>query len=290
MGSGGSKRKTHEDSTSSKQPKKQKKGKNEYKHPSKLGLETEKRDDGRLTADSKSGGDNAAKVSSEREMIDGENGSTATAVVTLREKSSSATGDKSGTANGRGSSSRKRFSFYDTVDAAEVLPYLVIGNLASARNPGFLKGKRVGFILNLTTEGEAGGRGRLMQEMDIEHLQVQMEDDEDEEISGHFETCFEFIKKAKGGSSPSENTKKKNAALPKTVLIHSNFDLSRTAAIVLAYLMKEQTWSLRQANDHLKKCHSTARPNDGFAVQLLRYEQELHGKMSMTLKDFYQQP
>ena len=290
MGSGGSKRKSHEDSTSPKQPKKQKKGKNEHKQSSKLGSENAKRGGEQLTTDSKSGGANAAKVSSEREMIDGENGSTATAVVTLREKGSSATGDKSGAANGRGSTSRKRLSFYDTVDAAEVLPYLVIGNLASARNPGFLKGKRVGFILNLTTEGEAGGRGRLTHEMNIEQLQVQMEDDEDEEISGHFETCFEFIRKAKAGSSSSESTKKRNTASPKTVLIHSNYDLSRTAAIVLAYLMREQNWSLRQANDHLRKCHSTARPNDGFAVQLLRYEQELHGKMSMTLKDFYQQP
>ena len=290
MGSGGSKRKSHEDSTSPEHPKKGKSERKKSSKQAKVGSENaavgKKDGEPPLTADS---ANNTAKESSEHGTNDGESESTATAVVTLREKGLSATSDKS-SANGRGSQSRKRFSFYDTVDAAEILPYLVIGNLASARNPGFLKGKRVGFILNLTTEGEAGGRGRLMQEMNVEQLQVQIEDDEDEEIAGHFEVCFEFIRKAKAALPSSENSKKKNAASPKTVLIHSNYDLSRTAAIVLAYLMTEHKWSLREANDHLRKCHSSAKPNDGFAVQLLRYEQELHGKMSMTLKDFYQQP
>lgn len=282
MGSGGSKRKSNSESSPSKDQRKREDGKSEPKDKA-------ERDQGATSAPPTAGGEKD-KVATQ-EAIDGKNGTTtnledggerdshtATVEVTLRPKAAT-------------NSAGRRISFYDTVDAAEILPYLVIGNLASARNPGFLKGKHVGFILNLTTEGEAaGGAGRRSYsgEMGIEQLQVEIEDDEDEEISGHFDICFEFIRRAKVSQASSED-KKKHVA-PKVALVHSNYGLSRTSAIVLAYLMKEKQWSLREANEHLRKCHSSAKPNDGFLVQLLRYEQELHGKMSMTLKDFYQQP
>lgn len=281
MGSCGSKRKERSASASSKQQEKQKNSKSEAGKQTSVQITVEREDI------------NSAAVGERRDETDTIHGSTeifkngmndesaATAVaLTLHGKSDSS-------ANGR----RARCtSFYDTVDAAEILPYLIVGNLASSRNLGFLKRKNVGFLLNLTTEGEAGGQRRRAsnQEMGIERLQVQMEDDEDEEISGHFEVCFEFINRAKAAASPSDD--KKKFVSPKTALVHSNYGLSRTSVIVLAYLMKEKRWSLRKANEHLRKCRPSAKPNDGFVVQLLRYEQELHGKMSMTLKDFYQQP
>ena len=113
----------------------------------------------------------------------------------------------------------------------------------------------------------------------VEYKTVALEDDDDEELSGHWEDCFSFINRAKAASSKKAT---------KVVLVHSYFGLSRTSAIVLAYLMKEKEWSLKEAHQHLILCHPTARPNDGFAVQLLRYEQELGGgKLTMTLKDFY---
>lgn len=167
-----------------------------------------------------------------------------------------------------------RISFYDMVDSADILPYLVIGNMASAKNEEFLKRKNIAFILNLTMEPSEEEGERV-------YKQVGMEDDEDEELAGHFQSCFEFIEKAKAA------TDKKHT---KAVLVHSYFGLSRTSAIVLGYLMKEKKWTLREAYSHLTQRHSSAKPNDGFVVQLLRFEQDLHGKMSMTLKDFYQQP
>lgn len=276
MGSGGSKRRSNSEPSSSK---------NQGKHENSVSDEQTKAQRGQ---DASSAG--RADGVTTQETVDGKNGTT-TNIQNLKD------GDKSNTATevtlrpNAANSAGRRTSFYDTVDAAEILPYLVVGNLASARNPGFLKGKHVGFILNLTTEGEAaGGAGRKAYsgEMGIEQLQVEIEDDEDEEISGHFDVCFEFIRRARV-TQPSPEDKKKHAP-PKVALVHSNYGLSRTSAIVLAYLMKEKQWSLREANEHLRKCHPSAKPNDGFLVQLLRYEQELHGKMSMTLKDFYQQP
>ena len=178
----------------------------------------------------------------------------------------------------------KRISFYDMVDAAEILPYLFIGNMASAKSEEFLKRKNVAFILDLTPTAARGEQGQKEgEEWEVEgrkRKRVGMEDDDEVVISSHFQSCFAFIEKAKAA------TDKKHT---RAVLVHSYFGLSRTSAVVLAYLMKEKHWSLREAFAHLKQRQASAKPNDGFAVQLLRYEQEERGKMSMTLKDFYQQ-
>ena len=214
-----------------------------------------------------------------------------TANPQIRRDKSDSTASQSSVSSSRQHSRARPTSFYETVDAAEILPYLVVGNLASARNPAFLKRKNIAFVLNLTTDGEwgagaPGGKGLL--EGGLVQLQVPIEDDEDEEISGHFQVCFDFINRAKVASVSSSD--KRHSSALKAVLVHSNYGLSRTSAIVLAYLMKEKQWLLRQAYEHLRSRHASAKPNDGFVVQLLRYEQEVHGRMSMTLKNFYQQP
>lgn len=126
----------------------------------------------------------------------------------------------------------------------------------------------------------------------IEYKTVAMEDDEDEQLVTHLDECFEFMNKANvdGNESPKNKAplKKQETKASKAVLVHSYFGMSRSAAVILAYLMKEKGQTLREAYDHLKQCHTTTNPNDNFIVQLLRLEQELHnGKMTMTLKDFY---
>jgi hypothetical protein len=51
--------------------------------------------------------------------------------------------------------------------------------------------------------------------------------------------------------------------------------------------MKENGWTLRQAWNYLRQCRPAAKPSDGFLLQLMQYEGSLHGKLSMTMQDFY---
>ena len=159
---------------------------------------------------------------------------------------------------------------------------LYIGNMASARDSSFLMRKNIQFVLNLTSDP-------VDQPVEgIEYKCIPMEDDEDEELLPHLDSCFEFINKANPDKRSPKNRGQRKQEVKSSVLVHSYYGMSRTAAVVLAYLMKEKGQTLRQAYDHLKECHSTTNPNDNFIVQLLRLEQELHnGKMTMTLKDFY---
>lgn len=165
--------------------------------------------------------------------------------------------------------------------------YLVCssGNKASSVNEEFLTRKNIHYILSLLNEpSESKIDG-------IEHQTILMEDDDEENLQPHFETCFNFINKAIQGSPTVKNKKekrRKSEVQTQVVLVHSFFGISRASAIILAYLMKEKSWTLREAYDHLKEKHPSANPNDNFIIQLLRYEQELYdGKMTMTLKDFY---
>lgn len=158
--------------------------------------------------------------------------------------------------------------------------------MASAKDDSFLLRKNVIFVLSLTGDP-------VDEPVDgVEYKWVPMEDDDSEQLLPHLDECLEFINKANPDKGNPKNQREKAPKKPEaksgTVLVHSFFGMSRTSAVVLAYLMKEKGQTLRQAYDHLKECHNATNPNENFIIQLLRLERELHdGKMTMTLKDFY---
>ena len=139
------------------------------------------------------------------------------------------------------------------------------------------------YVLNLTNESAEKYEG-------IELKTIPLEDDEDQELLPHLDEAFEFINKAAKGWDLSGSQKREKEETEKTrILVHSYFGMSRSSAIILAYLMKVKRWNLEEAYQHLKKNHSSVNPNDNFTVQLIHYEQELFdGKKSMTVKDFHQ--
>jgi len=56
-------------------------------------------------------------------------------------------------------------------------------------------------------------------------------------------------------------------------LVHCNAGVSRAPAVVTAYLMKECGLGYLAAKEHVEKCRSHVRPNDGFVEQLREFEQ-----------------
>lgn len=184
----------------------------------------------------------------------------------------------------------KRISFYEQVDATEVLPFLMIGNLASTRSEDFITRKGVKYVLNLTdSHVDVKFPG-------VEYKTITLEDDDEQELLPFLDECFAFIDKARPtgvnwapGAVPAAGSTTKPPHTAGKVLVNSYFGISRTSALALAYLMKTYGWTLRSAFYHLKERNPSARPNEGFVVQLLRYDQMLNnGAMSMTLQDFYQ--
>lgn len=56
------------------------------------------------------------------------------------------------------------------------------------------------------------------------------------------------------------------------VLVHCKMGVSRSAATVVAYAMKQYGWSLEQALRHVQELRPIARPNPGFLRQLQTYQ------------------
>ncbi|CAD8091303.1 unnamed protein product [Paramecium sonneborni] len=89
----------------------------------------------------------------------------------------------------------------------------------------------------------------------IKYFQVPVLDLEEEPISDHFDEAYIFINEALN--------QKQNK-----VLVHCAQGKSRSATIVLMFLMRFKQWTFDQAYEYAKKRRETISINDGFQFQL----------------------
>ncbi|MCO5569705.1 hypothetical protein L7F22_023421 [Adiantum nelumboides] len=89
---------------------------------------------------------------------------------------------------------------------------------------------------------------------------VPLLDSPNEDILGVMQPCFKFI---------DEGREKGN------VLVHCMAGKSRSAAVVVAYLMRSMGWSLKQAMETLNRRYKKASPNEGYMRQLECLETQL---------------
>ncbi|EPS65926.1 hypothetical protein M569_08851, partial [Genlisea aurea] len=90
---------------------------------------------------------------------------------------------------------------------------------------------------------------------------VSVADRADVNISQHFDECIAFIDEAKSNGG--------------AVLVHCFAGRSRSATVVVAYLMSKTGMSLSQAMEHVRNRRPVVCPNYGFMQQLEAYEKTL---------------
>lgn len=95
----------------------------------------------------------------------------------------------------------------------------------------------------------------------IKYLQYYVEDEVEEDLSTHFQSAFDFIESATDGN----------------VLVHCHAGVSRSATIVLSYLMRKKGLRLEDALKFVKSKRPCVNPNTGFLQQLNRFDQHLIG-------------
>ncbi|GAB2246637.1 hypothetical protein Droror1_Dr00002130 [Drosera rotundifolia] len=92
----------------------------------------------------------------------------------------------------------------------------------------------------------------------IVRMAVPLRDMESENLLDYLDVCFEFI----------EDRRKQGA-----VLVHCFAGVSRSAAIITAYLMKSEGLSQEAALESLRQSCEFVSPNDGFLEQLKMFEE-----------------
>ncbi|KAG0609818.1 hypothetical protein M758_7G016200 [Ceratodon purpureus] len=138
-----------------------------------------------------------------------------------------------------------------------ISPYLYIGSALAARSVHTLQYLGITHILCLCPSDLEDANVGDFPDL-FTYKQLAVKDVEDENIAAHFEDACSFI----------ENAEKDG----KTILVHCFEGKSRSATVVLAYLMLRKGYTLSQAWSTLKTAHRRTQPNDGFMkVSLLHH-------------------
>ncbi|KAH7926164.1 hypothetical protein BV22DRAFT_1033180 [Leucogyrophana mollusca] len=129
----------------------------------------------------------------------------------------------------------------------EVVPGLWIGDLSSALNVEGLKEKKIFSIVTAM-------RGKVTIHATFIKYQINLDDSADEDVLVHFLPSISFIQREldKGRS----------------VLVHCQAGISRSATIIAAYLMHSLKLDPASALDMIKKVRPNVEPNEGFMQQL----------------------
>jgi atypical dual specificity phosphatase len=151
--------------------------------------------------------------------------------------------------------------FLDSFDKVDERLY--IGDYFASLNYAVLVDNNITHILVCGEELSC----RYPQEFAYKHLKIK--DDSGTSISEYFDEVFIFISRGRklGG-----------------VLVHCAESKSRSASMVLSYLMKSRQIRYKKAFKMLKKIHPLAQPNNGFIRQLIEYERKILVNQSSCFK------
>ncbi|KAM6435213.1 dual specificity protein phosphatase 10-like isoform 1-T4 [Liasis olivaceus] len=146
----------------------------------------------------------------------------------------------------------------ENAELSPILPFLFLGNEKDAQNLEKMLHLNVGHVLNVTTHLPLyhADSGRLR------YKRLPATDSNRQDLRQYFEEAFEFIEEAHQSG--------------KGVLIHCQAGVSRSATIVIAYLMKHTLMTMGDAYKYVKGRRSVISPNLNFMGQLLQFETDLN--------------
>jgi protein-tyrosine phosphatase len=138
---------------------------------------------------------------------------------------------------------------------SEIIPGLYLSGEEIASNKELLKQKQITTIINMTTHVPP------KYEEDFTYFCFPLIDQGNNDIKQYFAETFKIIDKA---LSNNQN-----------ILVHCQAGISRSATIVIAYIIRKQKKTMDESLKFVQSKRSCVSPNLGFCGQLIRYEKEL---------------
>ncbi|XP_065164104.1 dual specificity protein phosphatase MPK-4-like [Atheta coriaria] len=132
---------------------------------------------------------------------------------------------------------------------------LYLGNLTAATDISTLTKYKITHILTIDT---CPLPRKILELKHITTKYIQLSDLPKEDLLSHFDDTYQFIS---------------NGVSKGTVFVHCYFGVSRSATVIIAYLMKKYGLTYIEAFDMAKKQRSLVYPNQGFVSQLVLYRE-----------------
>ena len=165
---------------------------------------------------------------------------------------------------------KDQWESYSNSLSTEIKPYLFLGGERNAGNHKEL-GYRTncGFVLNLAWEVANFFPG------EFEYLKMFLSDFSDNatDLYAQLDQAIAFVDRARASNS--------------AILVHCVQGISRSSTIVIAYLMKRENMTLKDAYAHVKNLRPLIRPNKGFLTALIKLDEKLHGSSSIVLEEYF---
>ena len=163
--------------------------------------------------------------------------------------------------------------------SSEILPWLFLGGTRNAENDREITVRtNITHVLNLAREvnlkeeiREIATEYQKERGFDFVYKKLNFGDTKDQNILEELPAALDYIHEAHT-SHPEHH-----------VLVHCIQGISRSASVVVAYLMKYERMSLREAHSHLKKKRTIADPRKEFVDQLGKFERQLFNLSAPTL-------
>jgi protein-tyrosine phosphatase len=135
--------------------------------------------------------------------------------------------------------------------------HIYLGDFRAADNLNLLQDNNVTHIINC-----AHGLPNQFQN-DIDYLELHLHDIQSQDLTEAIEKSMEFMKNAKSN-----------------VFVHCKQGVSRSASIVIAYLITFNKMTFDEAFEYVNSKRKVVLPNPGFEMQLREYEKKVLGKKS----------
>ena len=130
-----------------------------------------------------------------------------------------------------------------------ILDNLYLGDVLAAENETYLKSFNISIVINCAYE-------HISEYEDLKAYELKLTDHFPQELFPTFETAYEIIKQY--------NQERK-------IFIHCMSGVSRSASLVIFYIMKEKKWDYDKSFEYVKKIRTCIEPNSYFVSQLKEY-------------------